>query len=406
MKEKLYTRNFTLLLLGQVFSLLGNGGLRFALSMYVLEETGSAAVFGTLLAVSMVPTILLTPFGGVLADRINRRTIMVGLDLASGTAVLIAAAAFGEGRGIAVTAALLVVLSVLGAFESPTVQACVPQMLSGENVLRGNAAVNQVAAVSGLVTPFLGSLLYAAFGVRPVLAGAGVCFLVTAALECFIHLPDMVPGQKQSLGEILREDLLGSARFLARGRREVLDLLLFAAVVGALVSGVAIVGLPYLIRTSLGLSAQLYGAAESAMGLAALLGGVAAGLLAVRLPFRRLHWLVAAVGVCALLGGGALLLPVGAMGQYGVLVPVYCVAQACACTFSIFAVSAIQQKTPENMTGKVMACVSTISMCAQPLGQAVYGLWFDASPGWLVLSVTGIAIFALGAGAGKLFVKW
>jgi MFS family permease len=44
----------------------------------VLEKTGSAAVFGTLLAVSMVPTILLTPFGGVLADRIDRRKIMVG----------------------------------------------------------------------------------------------------------------------------------------------------------------------------------------------------------------------------------------------------------------------------------------------------------------------------------------
>lgn len=406
MKEKLLTRNFTLLLLGQVFSLLGNGGLRFALSMYVLEETGSAAVFGTLLAVSMVPAILLTPFGGVLADRVSRRTIMVGLDLASGTAVLIAAAAFGEGRGIAVTAALLIVLSVLGAFESPTVQACVPQMLSGDNVLRGNAAVNQVNAVSGLVTPFLGSLLYTAFGVRPVLAGAGVCFLLTAALECFIRLPALPPVRGQRLRDILREDLLGSARFLARERREVLDLLLFAAAVGALISGAAIVGLPYLIRTSLGLSARMYGAAESAMGLAALLGGAAAGALAVRLPFRRLHWLVAAVGVCALLGGGALLLPVGTTGQYGALVPVFCAAQACACTFSIFAVSAIQQKTPENMTGKVMACVSAISMCAQPLGQAVYGLWFDASPGWLVLSVTGAAIFALGAGAKKLFAQW
>ena len=142
------------------------------------------------------------------------------------------------------------------------------------------------------------------------------------------------------------------------------------------------------------------------MGLAALLGGAAAGALAVRLPFRRLNCLAAAVGVCALLGGGALLLPVGVMGQYGALVPAFCVAQACACTFSIFAVSAIQQKTPENMTGKVMACVSTISMCAQPLGQAVYGLWFDVSPGWLVLSVTGAAIFVLGAGSKKLFAKW
>ena len=229
MKEKLFTRNFTLLLLGQVFSLLGNGALRFALSMYVLEKTGSAAVFGTLLAVSMVPTILLTPFGGVLADRMDRRAIMVGLDLTSGAAVLAAAAAFADGRGLAVTAALLIVLSVLGAFESPTVQACVPQMLHGENVLRGNAAVNQVAAVSGLVTPFLGSLLYTAFGVRPVLAGAGACFLLTAGLECFIRLPESPRVRGQRLGDILREDLLGSARFLARERREVLDLLLFAA---------------------------------------------------------------------------------------------------------------------------------------------------------------------------------
>ena len=404
MQNKLFTRNFTLLLLGQVFSLLGNGALRFALSMYVLEATGSAAVFGTLLAVSMVPTILLMPFGGVLADRADRRKIMVGLDLTSGTAVLLAAAAFADSRGIAVTAALMIVLSVLGAFESPTVQACVPQMLSGENILKGNAAVNQASAISGLVTPFLGSLLYTAFGVRPVLAGAGACFLLTAALECFIRLPRIGVGPKQSLGAILREDLLGSARFLARERREVLDLLLFAAVVGALVSGVAVVGMPYLIRTVLGLSAQMYGAAESTVGLAALLGGVAAGVLA--LPFRRLGWLVTGLGGCVLLGGAAMAAPVGALAQYAVLVAMFCLGQAAACTFSIFAVSAIQQKTPENMTGKVMACVATISMCAQPLGQFAYGIWFDASPGWLVLAASGIAICLLGMSSRKLFENW
>ena len=406
MQNKLFTRNFALLLLGQVFSLLGNGALRFALSMYVLEATGSAAVFGTLLAVSMIPTILLTPFGGVLADRVDRRKIMVGLDLASGTAVLLAAAAFADSRGIAVTAVLMIVLSVLGAFESPTVQACVPQMLSGENILKGNAAVNQANAISGLVTPFLGSLLYTAFGVRPVLAGAGMCFLLTAALECFIRLPRMAPGPKQSLGAILREDLLGSARFLVRERREVLDLLLFAAVVGGLVSGVALVGMPYLIRNVLGLSAQLYGAAESAAGLAALLGGVAAGTFAAKMPFRRINWLVTGLGLCILLGGAAMAVLTGVMVLYAVLVAMFCIGQAAACTFSIFAVSAIQQKTPENMTGKVMACVSTISMCAQPLGQFAYGLWFDLSPGWLVLLVSGIAVGLLGVTSKRLFAKW
>ena len=75
--KQLFTRNFTLLLLGQASSLLGNYTLRFALSMFVLEETGSAATFAGILAVSMVPTILLSPLGGVLADRANRRNIMV-----------------------------------------------------------------------------------------------------------------------------------------------------------------------------------------------------------------------------------------------------------------------------------------------------------------------------------------
>lgn len=367
-KTTIFTRNFTLLLLGQIFSLLGNGALRFALSMYVLEKTGSAAVFGTLLAVSMIPTILLMPFGGVLADRVSRQKVMVGLDLASGIAVLAAAAAFADSRGIAVTAALLIVLSVLGAFESPTVQACVPQMLSGADVLRGNAAVNQVAAVSGLVTPFLGSLLYTAFGARPVLAGAGLCFLLTAFLERFIRLP-AVPTVKQRLREILREDLAGSARFLAKERPEVLRLLLFAALMNCLSAGVVVVGMPYVIRRELGLSAQLYGAAESAMGFAAALGGMVAGLLVTKLPFRRLYWLA-------------------------------------ACIFSIFALTAIQQKTPENMTGKIMSYTMTISVCAQPLGQLAYGFWFDAAAGWVVLLATGIAALAAGLLSKRLFAKW
>lgn len=69
MKEKLFNRNFSFLILGQVSSLLGNLTLKFALSMYILEQTGSASLFAGLLAASMVPTILLSPFGGVLADR-------------------------------------------------------------------------------------------------------------------------------------------------------------------------------------------------------------------------------------------------------------------------------------------------------------------------------------------------
>lgn len=97
MKTKLFTRNFTFLILGQISSLFGNYTLRFAMSMYVLEQTGSASIFAGLLALSMLPTILLSPLGGILADRANRRNIMVILDVSSGIAVLIGCTVFWGG---------------------------------------------------------------------------------------------------------------------------------------------------------------------------------------------------------------------------------------------------------------------------------------------------------------------
>lgn len=98
--ENLFTRNFTFLLLGQAFSLFGNFTLKFALSMYILEQTGSASIFATVLAMSMLPIIILSPLGGVLADRANRRNIMVGLDILSGLAVVVAGLGLGSGYDI------------------------------------------------------------------------------------------------------------------------------------------------------------------------------------------------------------------------------------------------------------------------------------------------------------------
>ncbi len=71
MKQKLFTGNFTLLILGQISSLIGNYTLKFALSMHILEITGSASVFAGILSIAIVPTIFLSPFGGILADRAN-----------------------------------------------------------------------------------------------------------------------------------------------------------------------------------------------------------------------------------------------------------------------------------------------------------------------------------------------
>ena len=403
MQKKLLNRNFTLLILGQVSSLLGNLTLRFALSMYVLEQTGSASLFAGLLAASMVPTILLSPFGGILADRADRRAVMVGLDGLSGLAVLLAALALPHGPDLAVIAALMIVLSVLAAFESPTVQACVPQMLTGENVLRGNAMVSQVQAAASLVTPFLGSLFYTAFGLRPVFYGAVACFFLTALLECFLRLPRPASAPRTGLAALLRQDFAVTLRFLRREQPAILGLLGLSALASMLIAGALVVGFPYLVRTVLGLSARHYGAAESAMGVAAILGGALVTLLAGRLRPRHLAPVFVLVGLCLLPAGAAFMLPLGALARYWVLLVLFCGCQLGCSVFSIYAATLIQSRTPAALMGKVMSCVFTLAMCAQPLGQVLYGALFDRlAPQWVLLP-SGLLLCAVGLFSAGFF---
>lgn len=403
MKEKLLTRNFMLLVLGQVSSLFGNYILRLALSMYVLELTGSAAVFAGLLSAATIPTILLSPFGGILADRADRRNIMVALDVMTGTAVLCAALLLSEQRALVVIGALLVLLSVLGAFETPTVQACIPSMLTGDNIIRGNAVVNQTASISYLTAPLLGGIFYAAFGIKPVMYASVFCFFVTAFLECFIRLDYRPAGFGGNALAVAKADFLDSVRFIGKERRDILRILLLAALSRFFVMGVTLVGLPFLVRTVLGLDARYYGAAESVLAVAVIAGSMAAGVLAGKIKKGGLSPMLAAVGLCIVPAGLVFLLPAGTGVRYAVLVAAFCGMQIAISMFSIYAVSMIQQGTPEHLIGKVMAYTSAITMCAQPVGQMVYGFLFDGCKEavWLVLIPTGVIVCGIGVAVGR-----
>lgn len=294
---------------------------------------------------------------------------------------------------------------ILSAFESPTVQACVPQMQSSDNIIKGNAVVNQVAAVAALIAPILGSVLYTAFGLKPVLYAGVLCFFVTAAFECFIKLEYIPIDNSKGLLSIIKSDFLTSMRFIGKEQSCILKMLLLSTLVSFFVMGTAIVGLPYIVRNVLSLNAEYYGFAESALGLAAIIGSIAAGLLTEKMKPGKLSIVVVVLGVFLFPAGIIFLLPTTAITRYIVNIISFCGMQIAACIFSIFALSMIQQRTPNHLTGKVMAYVATISMCAQPLGQMVYGILFDkfSNAVFLVLLPTGIFVCMIGLLAINFF---
>ena len=405
MTEKLFTKNFTLLVLGQVTSLFGNFILKLALSMYVLEVTGSATIFAGILSIATIPTILLSPFGGILSDRANRRNIMVALDALSGLSVLCAALFLSERNALTVISVLLVILSILGAFETPNVQACIPTMLTGDNIMKGNAVVNQVASISYLIAPIIGSILYSMVGLKPVMYASIICFFVTALFECFIKLNYERLDNNQNIFAMIKQDFSSSMQFIFKEQSDIVKMLLLASISRFFVMGITVVGLPYIVRTILDLNAKYYGVAESALAVATIIGSIAAGILTGKLKTHKLSFVLSALGIFIIPAGIAFLFPSNKIIVYIINVVSFCGMQIAVSIFSIFLVSLIQQRTPNHLIGKVMAYTSTITLCIQPIGQIIYGFLFDgfSEQIYFVLIPTGIIVCAIGLLATGFF---
>ena len=106
-------------------------------------------------------------------------------------------------------------------------------------------------------------------------------------------------------------------------------------------------------------------------------------------------------------GGGAFLLPLDAAARYLVLLAAFCVCQLGCSVFSTCAISVIQARTPARLMGKVMSFVTTLSMCAQPVGQIAYGALFDLAAGrvYWVLIPSGLLVCAIGLASSGFFAR-
>ena len=135
--KNIFKKDFTLVVIGQIISLFGNAILRYALPLYLLNKTNSPSLFGIVSALSFITMIILSPIGGIIADRINKRNIMVILDFSTCAIVITCTLLLGK---VDLVILLLVVLILLfgiqGAYQ-PAVQASIPALVSEEDLMSG-----------------------------------------------------------------------------------------------------------------------------------------------------------------------------------------------------------------------------------------------------------------------------
>jgi MFS family permease len=380
-RKTILSKDFILVAIGQIISIFGNQMLRYVLPLYLLNQTGSAALFGTVSAFSFIPMLLLFPIGGIIADRFNKRNIMVILDF--GTATLIAMFCTISGRIdvvplMAVT--MIILYGIQGAYQ-PAVKASVPILVDDEHLMEAKSIIDLIGSTAGIAGPVLAGIAFSIFGLAPILYASIGCFFVSAVMEIFIHIPHNKLPAKGNVLAVGFADMKMSFHFMFKDKPAIWRMSCIMASVNLLLTTLILIGVPVIVTQRLGfdlsVANRLYGYAQGIMGVGAVLGGVCAGALSKKLKLTATPFLLAGCALSVLMGGLALQLSSSAIAVYIVLITGGGLLVALSTVFQIQMMTHIQRLTPTDLIGKVISCVLCVCLCTNPIGQFVYGFAFE-----------------------------
>jgi predicted MFS family arabinose efflux permease len=354
-------RDFRLLFVGQATSWLGTGMVGVALAFAVLDVTHSASDLGIVLAARALPNVVFLLAGGVFADRLPRRAVMIAADLVRlGSQGLLAGLLIG---GVARLWELILLVTIGGAataFFTPAITGLVTETVSAERLQQANALRSVSASLGTVLGPSIAGVLVASAGPGWALAVDAGTFGVSAWYLARLRLP---PGERLPSQAVLRDLADGWREFRAR------SWLLWSNVHAALAN--ALVLAPYTVLGPVVAKRWLSGPGAWALisacfGAGSILGGVAVlryrprrplffglGLTVVDVPLLALlavHAPAAAIAAAALLGGASLAL------------------------LNTLWETTIQEQVPAQFVSRIVAYDLLASTIAYPLGLALAGL--------------------------------
>lgn len=372
-------KDFLLLFAGGLVSRIGNGIHHIALVWFILELTGSGTATGTILLLSTLPGVLVSPFGGLIADRFNRKVLIVGNDFLRGLIVLALGYMIYTGHtSFWLLGTATVLMAISGAFFNPAIGAVLPNIVTPKNLEKANSLEHISMNFTQIIGAALGGILIGVLGISGAFFFNGISFLISGFSELFINIPPIKNDAETKLTFV--DDFKYGLKYL-KGRRELLALFITSLFLNFLFSGLFAVALPYVYNQTLEVSGLFFGLAKSIFPAGAILGSVLINyyviknyrnflalnlffqsflLLAMGLPISP--WALNSFSVTAVYL--ALLVIMVLMGITNALV-------------NVPVMTLFQRMIPDNLRGRLFGLLGTFVQGLMPISMGLVGILLD-----------------------------
>lgn len=362
----LRSRPYRLFFCGQVLSVIGTWTQATAVAWILVRETGDGKALGLVIALQFFPLLLLGAWSGALADRLDRRHLLLGANIAAGLVALATAVAVASGHtSVSTLATASLLLGLTSAIETPARQSFVSQLVTPVDLQSALGLNGAIMTGSRLLGSALAGLLIATLGAETCLYVNAASFLAAIA----------------ALALLGRENLRASPR-LARAKGQVRAGLRYAwrnvelrlpllsmAVVGTLAFN-AQVTTPLLARITFRAGPALFAAFSAAGGFGALLGSIRA---ASRRKAEAHHIAVTALGF------GAMTLAIAAAPRVELGLVAMAVASFFGSQFIQACSARVQTVTASEFRGRVTALYSILFLGSTPIGSLIMSALIDAT---------------------------
>ena len=376
-----------LFLISQAVSMTGSMVVAYAVMWYLTIETSSGAVMTGIVLCNCLPQICISPFAGVWADRYSRKRIVILADCFIALSTLILALVWLSGyKELWFVFLVMIVRSLGGGVQAPAVNALIPALTPFDQLTRVNAIYSTVNNVLALLAPALGGVLLA-LGLAPALFFDVATALLAVVIFSFIRVSPLVRSAATAGNSVLADFKAGMSYISANPWLRFL--LIFYAVIFFLIAPASYLT-PLMVEREFGPEIWRLTANEIIWSAGAALGGV---VVAAWGGFRNR---IFSIGFACLMFGLTFALMGGAqnfwfylavMGVSGLFLPLFVTAET----------TLLQEKTEEQMLGRVSSVMNIVVAGAMPLAMLIMGPLADMIDVRWIIGGSGLAMALCGA---------
>ncbi|UCD22581.1 MAG: MFS transporter [Chloroflexota bacterium] len=363
---------FSLVWFGQLISMTGSGMTRFALTIWVWQETGEATALAVVAMFSFAPAIFFSPIAGAIVDRVSRKKIMIASDLAAGLSTVALLILYSTGHLVIWHLwAAGFFASAFESFQFPAYSAAITTMIDKKHYTRANAMLGMVHSGSMIIAPVLAGSLLHIVGIDGIMIIDIVTFSFAIGALLLVLIPDPAETAvgRASRGTLLQESLFGFRYIFSN--RSLLGLLLIFFTTN-LTFGLTMILLAPMILSRTAEDSAILGTTMMMFGIGGVVGGL---VIAAWGGFkRRIHGVL--LGLVFLSIFGQIVIGVGRSIQVwavGAFLAMFFMPLVNGSSQAIW-----QAKVTPDIQGKVFATRRLVAQISSPIAMIMGGRLADA----------------------------